>query len=70
MPRQALGLLSSVNPPLGSSAPLAGTPPTDDEREQISLGINRTHSARRIGRRLGRHHSVITHEPARNRRLG
>jgi IS30 family transposase len=48
---------------------LAGKPLTDEEREEIFLGHQRQHSARRIGRRIGRHHTVITREPARNRRL-
>jgi IS30 family transposase len=56
-------------PPEHAGAPLTGKPLTDQEREEISLGYQRKYSARRIARRLGRRHTVITRELARPRKI-
>ncbi len=38
----------------------------DDDRDEIMMGLAREESFRVIGRRLGRHHSVISREVGRN----
>src|SRR5918997_5943821 len=38
----------------------------DDDRDEIMMGLAREESFRVIGRRLGRHHSVISPEVGRN----
>jgi IS30 family transposase len=40
---------------------------TEQERERIFLGLSQGISQREIGRRLGRHHSVVARELKRNR---
>lgn len=40
---------------------------TEQEREQIFLGLSQGLSQREIGRRLGRHHTVVAREIERNR---